>query len=132
MQFYCGALTLKRDYTSGDRAHIDDIVRRLQAAANLLPKDNAPSHCELGKIYSWVEQWARARQEMEVCARMDTDLAESHYHLAKIYQHIGQPERARQEMKLYDAAAQRQADENARRDETMKTFLYKIQNIPHR
>jgi len=69
---------------------------------------------------------------MEVCARMDTDLAESHYHLAKIYQHIGQPERARQEMKLYDAAAQRQADENARRDETMKTFLYKIQNIPHR
>jgi hypothetical protein len=31
-------------------------------------------------------------------------------------------------MKLFEAASKRLADENARRDETMKTFLYTIQN----
>ncbi len=30
-------------------------------------------------------------------------------------------------MSLYETAAKRVADENARRDETMKTFLYSIQ-----
>ena len=30
-------------------------------------------------------------------------------------------------MKLFEAASKRVADENARRDETMKTFLYSIQ-----
>jgi hypothetical protein len=30
-------------------------------------------------------------------------------------------------MKLYEAASKRMADANARRDETIKTFLYTIQ-----
>jgi len=34
-------------------------------------------------------------------------------------------------MKLYQAASARLADENARRDATIKTFLYSIQNETH-
>ena len=58
---------------------------------------------------------------------MDPNSAEAHYRLAQIYQHLGQRERSQQEMKFYDDASKRTADENARRDETMKTFLYTIQ-----
>jgi hypothetical protein len=47
--------------------------------------------------------------------------------MAQIYQHLGESERSRQEMALYKAASQRMAEENLRRDQTMKTFLYTIQ-----
>lgn len=125
-QFYCGTLMLRRDYTSGDKSHVDEILRRLHAAAGPLPHDAGP-HCQLGRAYRWMEQWQQARHEMETCARMDPSFAEAHYRLAQIYRRMGQPELAQREIKLYETAAQRQADENARRDEAMKTFLYTIQ-----
>lgn len=126
MQYYCGALLFKRDYASEDKVSMPDILRRLNAAATRLPNDPWP-HCELGKAYRWLEQWHAALRESEVCARLDPDSAQAHYRLGQIYHHEGQPERAKQEMSLYEAASKRVADENARRDETMKTFLFTIQ-----
>jgi glucokinase len=59
---------------------------------------------------------------------MDPNSAEGHYRLAQIYQHLGEAAQSEQEMKLYKVTSQHIADENARRDETIKTFLYTIQN----
>jgi len=126
LQYYCGALLFRRDYASGDKTHADEILRRLHAAAELLAKDASP-RCQMGRAYQWVERWQEALQESETCVRMDPDAADGHYRLAQLYKHFGQPERARQEMTLYKAASDKVADQNARRDETMKTFLFTIQ-----
>jgi tetratricopeptide (TPR) repeat protein len=126
LQYYCGALLFRRDYVAGDREHTDEILRRLQFAANLIRNDASP-HCQAGRVYRWLEQWQGARREFEVCVRMDPNSADGHYRLAQLYQHLGEAERSQHEMALYQAASQRMADENARRDETMKTFLYTIQ-----
>jgi len=126
LQYYCGALRFRRDNLSGDKARANETLLRLHAAASLLPNDASP-HCQLGRAYRWLERWQEALRESETCARMDPNLAEAHYRLAQIYQHLGQRERSQQEMKFYDDASKRTADENARRDEAMKTFLYTIQ-----
>ncbi|MBV9339883.1 MAG: tetratricopeptide repeat protein, partial [Acidobacteria bacterium] len=126
VQYYCGALLFRRDYLSGDKTDADEIRHRLNMAAKLLPSNSAP-HCQLGQMYRWLERWEEARQESETCAHMDPNSADGHYRLAQIYRHLGQAERSRQEMALYQSASQRMADENTRRDEAMKTFLYTIQ-----
>ena len=126
MQYYCGAMLFRRDYTAGDKTHANEILRRLHAATDLLPRDASP-HCQLGKAYSWLGRWQEALRESETCARLDPNSAESHYRLAQIYQHVGQQEQSQKQMKLYEAASKRVADENARRDATMKTFLYTIE-----
>ena len=126
MQYYCGALLFRRDYAVEDKANLTNILKRLNVAAERLPNDAGP-HCQLGRIYRWLEQWPAALRESEICARLDPDSAQAHYRLGQIYHHEGQLEKAKQEMKLFEAASKRVADENARRDETMKTFLYSIQ-----
>ena len=126
MQFYCGALLFRRDYAAGDKTHAAEIVRRLRASVGLLPTYASP-HCQMGRAYRWLERWQEALGESETCARQDPDSADAHYRLAQIYQHMGQPQQWQKEMKLYEAASKRIADENARRDATMKTFLYTIQ-----
>jgi tetratricopeptide (TPR) repeat protein len=126
-QFYCGALLFRRAYISGDKSAGAEILQRLNASARRLTQDAAP-HCQLGKAYRWMERWQDALRESEICARMDPQSADAHYRLAQIYQHLGQADRAQEEMKIYDKASERLADENARRDETIKTFLYTIQN----
>jgi tetratricopeptide (TPR) repeat protein len=132
MQYYCGALLFRRDYAAGDKTNVTHILHRLNAAAGRLPNDPGP-HCQLGRVYRWLEQWPAALRESEICARLDPDSAQAHYRLGQIYHHQGQPEKAKQEMTLYEAASRRVADENTRRDETMKTFLYSIQKeIPDR
>ncbi|MGC2830199.1 MAG: tetratricopeptide repeat protein [Candidatus Acidiferrum sp.] len=127
MQYYCGALLFRRDNASGDKTHADEILRRLHAAAGLLPKDDASPHCQLGKAYRWVERWQEALHESETCARLAPNSAEAHYRLRQIYQHLGQAELSRKEMELFEAASKGEADKNARRDETMKAFLITIQ-----
>src|SRR5438552_3420787 len=72
LQYYCGALLFRRDYVSRDKAHADEILRRLHVAANLLAKDAAP-HCQIGRVYRWVERWQEAREESETCVRLDPD-----------------------------------------------------------
>jgi len=126
-QLYCAALLFRRDYASRDRTHIDDILQRLNASARALP-DQAGPHCQLGKAYRWIESWQSALRESEICARLDADSADAHYRLAQIYQHLGRQKRSEQEMKLYQAASSRMADANAKRDQTIKTFLYSIRN----
>ena len=126
LQFYCGALLFRRDYATGNKANADEILRRLGAATRALPND-AASHCQLGKAYRWLEQWKEALSEAETCARLDPDSADAHYRLAQIYRHFGQTESWQREMRLYESASKRVEDENARRDATMKTFLYTIQ-----
>lgn len=127
LQFYCGAVMFRRDYGSGDKSNADEILKRLHTSARLLPKE-VSSHCELGKAYRWLERWQEALSESETCARLDPDSAEAHFRLAQIYQHLGKTEQRQKEMKLYEAASSRVADENARRDATLKTFLYTIQS----
>ena len=127
MKYYCGAVMFRKDYITNDKSHADEILKRLHASANLLPKD-ASSYCQLGKAYRWLERWQDALAESRTCAHLDPDSADAHYRLAQIYQHLGQSELSQSEMKLYDVAATRVADENARRAATAKTFLYTIQN----
>lgn len=129
IQFYCAALLFRKEYAVHDRSRSGEILRRLHAAAKALPNEASP-HCQLGKAYRWIEDWQEALRESEACARMDPNSAEGHYRLAQIYQHLGQQQRSEQEMKAYEAASTRQADENARRDEALKTFVYSIQNAP--
>jgi Tfp pilus assembly protein PilF len=74
-----------------------------------------------------MERLQEARDQAETCVHLDASSAESHYRLAQIYQRMGQKQLAEQEMKFYDAAAEHLANENARRRETMKTFLYTIE-----
>jgi tetratricopeptide (TPR) repeat protein len=126
MQYYCGALLFRRDSASGYQTDAEEILRRLHASAGLLPDAPAP-HCQLGRAYRWLERWQEALDESETCARLDANSADAHYRLAEIYHHLGQTEQWQKEMKLFEAASKRLADENARRDETMKTFLYTIQ-----
>ena len=126
MELYCGALLFRRDYASGEKSRADEMLRRLQAAGRLLPSDATP-HCQLGKVYRWMDRWPEALRESQTCVRMDPDSAEGHYRLAQIYQHAGQQAQSEEEMKRYEAASKKVADENARRDETIRTFLYTIQ-----
>ncbi|MGC2767331.1 MAG: tetratricopeptide repeat protein [Candidatus Acidiferrum sp.] len=126
MQYYCGALLFRRDYTAEDKTNVPDILRRLNTALKELPND-APAHCQLGRLYRWLEKWPEAVRESESCVRLAPDSAQGHYRLAQIYQHEGHTARAKEEMNLYEAASKRVADENARRDETIKAFLFTIQ-----
>ena len=127
MQYYCGGTMFRRDYGSADNSHAEEILRRLRAAERLMPND-ADAHCQLGKAYRWLERWREALGESETCARLNPDLAEAHFRLAQIYQHLGEAEKSKTEMDLYEAASLKVADENARRNATMKTFIYTIQN----
>ncbi len=127
MQYYCGGVLFRRDSVVGDKTHSSEILRRLHVAAGLLPKDASP-HCQLGKAYRWLDNWQEALGESEICARMDPGSADAHYRLAQIYEHVGKRELKIKEIKLYEAASTRVADENARREATLKTFLYSLQN----
>ena len=129
IQFYCAALRFHRDYAAHDPAHAAEIVRDLNDSVRALPHDAAP-HCQLGKAYRWLERWQDSLRESGACARINPNSADAHYRLAQIYQHLGQQQRAQAEMKLYETASSRLADDNARRDETIKTFLYSIENDP--
>lgn len=127
MEYYCGAVLFRRDYVMGDKTHAAEILRRLHASIALLPKDDADPHCQLGKAYRWLDRWPEALSESEVCVRLDPESADAHYRLAQIYERMKEPEKQRREIKLYEAASTRLADENARRQATMKTFLYTMQ-----
>ena len=127
IHYYCGAVLFRRDYVTGDKTHVAEMLRHLRASVALLPKDDAAPHCQLGKAYRWLERWPEALHETELCARMDPGSAEAHYRLAQIYEHVGQAEKQRKEIKLYETASTRLADENTRRQATMKAFLYTMQ-----
>jgi tetratricopeptide (TPR) repeat protein len=126
LMFYCAAMVFRRDNAGGDKSHAQAILVMLRSAAKLIPDDSAP-RCQMGRVYRWVEQWDKALQEWQVCAQMDPDLAEAHFRLTEIYHHLGQQEMADKEKKLFEAASKRMADENASREEAIRSFLFTIQ-----
>jgi tetratricopeptide (TPR) repeat protein len=127
MQYYCGAALFRRDYTAGKKNDTEEIVHRLRTATTLLPSD-AAAQCQLGRAFRWLERWQDAQGAFEQCVRLNPNSDDGHYRLAQIYQRQGDRQRSEQQMELYRAASQRIADENARRDQTMKTFLLTIRN----
>jgi len=127
MQYYCGAALFRRDYTEGKKSSSEEIIRRLNTAATLLPSD-AGARCQLGRVFRWLERWQEAQNAFEQCVRFDPNSDDGHYRLAQIYQRLGDRQRSEQQMELYRTASRRIADENARRDETMRTFLLTIRN----
>lgn len=125
-EMYCATLQFRTDYALRDKSRVTGIARRLELASKALPEEAQP-HCELGKLYRWTEEWVLALRESEVCVKMDPSSAEAHYRLAQIYQHKGDSESAEREMNLYQKAADRVADANAKREQSVKTFVYSIQ-----
>lgn len=125
-QSYCGALMFRNDFASRDNSRADDIVRRLSFAATLLQDDPTP-HCELGRVYDWLEKWEPASKEFEACTRLNPNSVQAHYRLSQVYRHLGDTERSREELKLYKAASQKLAEENEQHETTLNTFLYTIQ-----
>ena len=125
-QSYCGALMFRYDFASRDTSRADDIVRRLSFAATSLKDDPTP-HCELGKVYDWLEKWEPASKEFEACTRLNPNSVQAHYRLSQVYRHLGQTDRSREELKLYKAASQKLAEENEQHETTLNTFLYTIQ-----
>lgn len=128
-QLYCGALALHTDYALRDKSHINEIIRRLTIASKALPDEAAP-HCELGRAYSWLEDWVAAQEQSEICVKLNPNSAQAHYRLSQIYHHTGQTDRAREEIKLYKEASEKLAEENEQHERTLNTFLYTIQNQP--
>jgi tetratricopeptide (TPR) repeat protein len=126
VKFYCGAMIFRKDNAGGDKSRSEVILEMLRSAARLIPHDPAP-RCQMGRVYRWVEQWEKALQEWRVCAQMDPELAEAHFRLTEIYHHLAQQEMADREKKLFEAASKRMADENASREEAIRSFLFTIQ-----
>lgn len=125
LKFYCAAMTFRKDNASGEKSQVESILRMLHSSSSLAPGDPAP-HCQMGRVYRSIEQWEEALQEWRVCAQMDPDLAEAHFRLTEIYHRLGQQEIADKEKKLFEAASKRMADENARREEAIRSFLLTI------
>lgn len=124
-QYYCGALLLHRDYAARDRSHVDEIRRRLTLAAKTLAQESGP-HCELGRLYVWLEEWKPALRQSELCAQLDPGSAPAHYRLAQVYRRSGQMQRSEEQLRLFQAASKRLDQRNEQRDRTRKTFLYTI------
>jgi len=125
LKFYCAALTFRKDAAGGEKSHVESIRGMLQSASSLAPNDPAP-HCQLGRVYRSMEQWEKSLQEWRICEQMDPDLAEAHFRLTEIYHHLGQQELADKEKKLFEAASKKMADENASREEAIRSFLLTI------
>ncbi|HEU5336163.1 MAG TPA: tetratricopeptide repeat protein [Terriglobales bacterium] len=125
-QYYCGALLLHRDYAARDRSNVKEIAGRLTAAAGALTGEAGP-HCELGRLYAWLEQWPPAVRESEACVRLDNHSAPAHYRLAQAYRRAGQMQRSKEQLRLYQAASRRLDQQNEQRNKTRETFLYTIQ-----
>lgn len=126
---YCGALLARVEYDRGDPRASPEVLHRLRVAARLSPADET-ARCELGKALAWAGEWQGARMQMEACVRLDPDSAEAHYRLAHVYLRLGQTGPAKREMKLHDLAVERMISANARRDATLKKFLYTISRTP--
>jgi tetratricopeptide (TPR) repeat protein len=118
---FCGGILLRSATESGDPSQRAEILRRLQHAARLAPKEPT-ARCQLGKAFEWSDRWVEAKLEMEACVRLDPDSPDGHYQLARIYRHLGQPQLADRQTALQKAAANRQSEESNRRAELIEKF----------
>jgi tetratricopeptide (TPR) repeat protein len=102
------------------------VLSRLNGVAKQSQND-ASARCQLAKAYAWLEQWNEALKESEICVHLNPESTEGHYRLMQLYRRMGQTEQAKEEFLKYEATSKRVADENTRREETIKTFLYTIE-----
>lgn len=119
---FCGGILLKVARESGDVSRRPEILRRLQHATSVAPKDPM-ARCQLGKAFEWAEMWTRARPETEACVRLDPGSPDGHYQLSRIYRRLGLTALAKQQTALQQAAALHQSEESDRRAETVTKFL---------
>ena len=122
---YCGALMLRHAAASGDNSSLDKIIQLLGEAERIDPSDSL-AVCQRGKAYVSKNDWPAAQHEFESCVRLDPDSAEGHYWLMRVDQRLGRTNDAAHEETLYQSAHQKMADDIARRDASMKTFLIEM------
>jgi predicted Zn-dependent protease len=124
---FCGGILLRLARDSGDDARRTEIIRRLQHAALVGPKESV-ARCQLGKAFEWTEQWRQAKPEMEACVRLAPDSPDGHYQLSRIYRRLGLTTLADQQTTLQEAAARRQSEESVRRTESVTKFLVLLEH----
>jgi tetratricopeptide (TPR) repeat protein len=120
---FCGGILLRTATDTGDPSHRPEILRRLQHASQIAPKEPT-ARCQLGKALEWSENWTAAKSEMEACVRLDADAPDGHYQLARIYRHLGLNQLADRQTALQKAAAARQSEESNRRAELIEKFKF--------
>jgi len=124
---FCGGILLKVDRDSGDISRRPEILRRLQHAAQIGPREPL-ARCQLGKAFEWAGLWTQARPETEACVGLDPSSPDGHYQLSRIYRRLGLTALANQQTSLQQAAALRQSEENVRRTETVTKFLVLLEH----
>lgn len=122
---YCGALMLRHAAAGGDNSTLDKIIQVLGEAERLDPSDSL-AVCQRGKAFVSKNDWPAAQREFATCVRLDPDSAEGHYWLMRADQRLDQTTEAAHEETLYQSAHQKMADDIARRDASMKTFLIEM------
>lgn len=123
---YCGALLLRKAIEAGDKSQTQEILRRLNVAVSLASNDPI-ANCQLGKGLAWIGKWQEARSQMETCVRQQPDSVEDHYRLGQVYQHLGLSELAREQFALHEVARDKMGEDLARRDATVRKFIYDLQ-----
>jgi tetratricopeptide (TPR) repeat protein len=124
---FCGGILLKVARDSGDVSRRPEILRRLQHAARIAPREPI-ARCQLAKAYEWAELWSPARPEAEACVRLDPGSPDGHYQLSRIYRRLGLTVLAKQQTSLQQAAAVRQNEKSVRRTETVTKFLVLLEH----
>jgi tetratricopeptide (TPR) repeat protein len=119
---FCGGILLRLERESADDSRRAEILRRLQHAARVGPRESV-ARCQLGKAFEWTEQWREAKPEMEACVRLDPNSPDGHFQLSRIYRRLGLTTQADQQTGLQEAAANRQSEESVRRSESVTRFL---------
>jgi len=126
---FCGGILLKVARDSEDVSRRSEILRRLQHAARVAPREPI-ARCQLGKAFEWAELWSQARPETEACVRLDPGSPDGHYQLSRIYRRLGFAALAKQQTSLQQAATLRENEESIRRTETVTKFMVLLERQP--
>lgn len=117
----CSALELRLARERNDERLRNTAIEKLKQA----PAGNAVARCALGQAYQWSGEWAKAREQMEACVKLDSS-EQNHYRLGLVYSALNLPDLARREMKLREDAMQQTSDDMARRRDAAQAFQYVV------
>jgi tetratricopeptide (TPR) repeat protein len=118
----CGGVSLRVSEEAGDVSHRPEILRRLQQAVRIAPKEPL-ARCQLGKALEWSQEWQQARTQLEKCVSLEPSSPEGHYRLSRVYRQLGLSSLAKEQTALQQDALQREAEESTRRTNTVTRFL---------
>ena len=122
---YCAALQARAEENSAVTTDWRPILRRLASASARSPQ-NALVRCEYGRALYQAHDFTQARSQLEVCVQLDPDSIEGHYRLARLYERLGLKDLGRRELALRSDAEHRLAASNEARENSVKKFLYTI------